>query len=74
MYNIYHNKKISPNLTYTYMWTPIIPNSQVLILANPSGVWQLTAFIQPSQKMAMVSLLVILALAVIGFFICKLTI
>lgn len=56
------------------MWTPIIPNSQVLTLANPEGLWQLTAFIEPTQKMAMVSLLVILALAILGFFICRLTV
>jgi len=55
------------------MWTPIIPNSQILTLANPEGKWQLAAFIEPTQKMGMVSLLVILSLAILGFFICRLT-
>ncbi len=60
-------------MSYTYMWTPIIPNSQILILTNPEGAWQLHAFIEPTQRMGIVSLLVILALIIIGFVICRLT-
>lgn len=66
--------KVSAELAYTFMWTPIIPNSQILTLANPEGAWHLSAFIQPTKKMATVSVLVILALAVIGVVICRLTI
>ncbi len=56
------------------MWTPIIPNSQVLTLGNPEGKWQLTAFIEPTHKMGLVAFLVVLSLIVLGVVICRLTI
>lgn len=37
--------KVSDQLLYQFKWTPIIPNSQIVTLANPEGKWQLTTFI-----------------------------
>ena len=56
------------------MWTPIIPNSQILTLANPEGKWQLAAFIEPTHKMGLVAFLVVVSLIVLGVVICRLTI
>jgi hypothetical protein len=55
------------------MWTPLIPNSQIVTLANPSGKWQLTTFIEPTKKMGVVALLTILSLIGIGIAICRLS-
>ena len=66
--------QISAQHAYQYMWTPIIPNSQVLTLGNPEGKWQLTAFIEPTHKMGLVAFLVVLSLIVLGVVICRLTV
>ena len=53
------------------MWTPIVPNSQLIIVPGPS--WILQTFISPTEIMSVVFWFVVLVLAAIGFVIVRLT-
>lgn len=50
------------------MWTPIIPNSQLMVFANneKENDWGLELFVSPTQKMWMIVASVILVLIIIG--------
>lgn len=50
------------------MWTPIIPNTSMIVFANGSSEnkWALDLFINPSQKMWLILAATILILIVIG--------
>ena len=50
------------------MWTPIIPNSQLIVFAGSESEsdWGLELFISPTQKMWMIVGAVVLILIMIG--------
>jgi flagellar basal body-associated protein FliL len=50
------------------MWTPIIPNTSMIVFANGSSEnkWALDLFINPSQKMWLILAATIMILIVIG--------
>jgi integrin alpha FG-GAP repeat containing protein 1 len=56
------------------MWTPIIPNSSLIVFANGNveTSWGLELFINPTQKMWMVVAAVVIILLIIGTIILSL--
>ena len=56
------------------VWTPIIPNSQLIIFANgdETSDWALELFISPTTKLYLVVLCGAISLVLIGVWICVL--
>ena len=50
------------------MWTPIIPNSQLIIFANSNSVesWGLELFISPTQSLYVICIVCAVCLLIIG--------
>lgn len=56
------------------VWTPIIPNSQLIVFANgdDTSEWDLELFISPTTKLYLVVFCGAVSLVVIGVWICAL--
>jgi len=51
----------------TQMWTPIIPNSQLIVFASPGdSTWTLEMLIDPTKQLYIIMLVCLAAVIVIG--------
>lgn len=69
-------KVTNPDLL-TFEWSPIIPNSDIIILPppveNPEGQWTLKVMIEPTAKMGPVVVFLVAVLVVLAFVIGRLS-
>ena len=72
-------RQVKDESSLHFEWSPIIPNSDILIIPPPQiaiegieNIWYLDVMISPTKKMLMVSLLIVISLVVIGFMIIHL--
>ena len=65
---------IPKTTSWTSSWTPIIPNSQLIIYASPSQSydWKIDIFINPTSAIWFIFISTIVVLAIIGFIIAYL--
>lgn len=61
----------------SFQWSPIVPNSDILIVPPPSddpqGQWILTVMIEPTAKMGPVILFLIAVLVILALVIARLS-
>lgn len=59
---------INKETDWTYKWTPVIPNSQLIVFAAPSDAfqWDINIFINPSAAMMFIFISTIVVLFAIG--------
>jgi len=60
---------ISINGSNTYQWTPIIPNSQLIVFTSPPSIWTLDIFVNPTKETGIIIVTTVIILILLGLLI-----